>query len=111
MAKKRSISVNRMIGQMPLIASLTPVQLGSGTGAFFIGYLVYSNTNSLPAGVAAFLWVFFTSVLVLGKHHWQFFNKFRQPPRWSQGRRVFRSQKSFRSQKFEVRSQKLGVRR
>ena len=85
----RPIKVNRMVGQIPLIGSVTPIQLGSGAIAFFLSYVVYANTGQLVVGIAIWVWVFFTLVLVLGKHHWQFLNKFRPPPRWSRGRRYY----------------------
>ena len=91
MPEKRKISVNRMLGKVPMVASLSPVQMASGLIAFLAGYLVYSFGGSPVAGVASFLWVFFTSVLVLGKHHWQFLNKFRERPNWSHGRRTYRN--------------------
>jgi hypothetical protein len=90
MAKTRhSINVNRMVGEIPLIGSLTPIQLGSGVIAFFLAYVVYANTGQLMVGIAIWVWIFFTLVLVLGKHHWQFLNKFRSPPRWSRGRNYY----------------------
>jgi hypothetical protein len=78
-----------MVGQVPLIGSLTPVQLVSSAIAFFIAYLAYSNAGSFVLGIAIWLWAFFTLVLVLGRYHWQFLNKFRQPPHWSSGRRYY----------------------
>ena len=94
----RPLKINRMVGQIPLIGSWTPIQLGSGVIAFFLAYLVYANSGHWVLGIAIWVWVFFTLVLVLGKHHWQFLNKFRAPPRWSRGRRyyfhLFRESKS-----------------
>lgn len=89
MKQRRKIAVNRMVGQLPLVGSLTPVQLASAAVGFAIAYLAYSNTGSMVLGVALWVWAFFTGVLVLGQHHWQFINKFRQPPRWCLGRRAY----------------------
>ncbi len=91
MKDQQPILVNRMVGRVPLIGSFSPVQLLSVLGGFFLGYLVYSNTGNLVMALGAWVWTFFTLVLVLGKHHWQYVNKYRKSSRWSKGRQTFRN--------------------
>ena len=91
MKEQEKIIVNRMVGKVPLIGSFSPIQFFAAIAGFFLAYLAYTNTDNLIMGVGAGLWTFFTIVLVLGKHHWQYINKYRRTSPWSKGRRPFRN--------------------
>ncbi|EAZ88895.1 hypothetical protein CY0110_31885 [Crocosphaera chwakensis CCY0110] len=91
MKEEDIIIVNRMVGKVPLIGSFSPIQFFAAIVGFLFGYLAHVNTGNMIVGVGATLWVFFTIVLVLGKHHWQYFNKYRRATPWSRGRRLFKN--------------------
>ncbi|ACB54331.1 hypothetical protein cce_4985 [Crocosphaera subtropica ATCC 51142] len=91
MKEEEQIIVNRMVGKVPLIGSFSPIQFFAAIAGFLLGYLAHANTGNMIVGVGAALWVFFTIVLVLGNHHWQYLNKYRKATPWSRGRRLFKN--------------------
>lgn len=83
------IIVNRMVGKVPLVGSFSPIQLGSAVLGFLFGVVTYNKTENPVYAAGVFLWLFFTSVLLLGKNHWEYVNKYRKQAFWSTQRQVF----------------------